>query len=284
MKFLLVPHGATAATATIWVGAIDEDVRARSVELEFSSDHDSGVVELDASGWQKWKSYYPLDRRSLNPLDWLPKSSPEERKLYYQRVTIGLEKRLKPRTSYFLKLRIDGETVDLKDQLGTAQVTTLPAALPTEEEENPLTLLLGSCFYCPNDREGLVGKTYHHIPGDKKPDIKVLCGDQVYLDNPWRDTTIKWTRSYRVPGLFRATLFQKYEKNSTQVRGEDEDAGFRQLLRDGPNYFCPDDHEFWNNAPNFGGLVCSTRSSEASVTGGSERRPRSFGHSNRRRL
>jgi hypothetical protein len=29
-----------------------------------------------------------------------------------------------------------------------------------------------------------------------------------------------------------------------------QDPGFRQLLTDGANYFTPDDHEYWNNAPN----------------------------------
>jgi hypothetical protein len=97
-----------------------------------------------------------------------------------------------------------------------------------------------------------VGKTYHHIPANQKPDIKVLCGDQVYLDNPWEETTARWKESYSKPGLFRATLFEKYKANWIQIEGENKDAGFRHLLREGANYFCSDDHEFWNNAPNFG--------------------------------
>jgi hypothetical protein len=82
--------------------------------------------------------------------------------------------------------------------------------------------------------------------------IKVLCGDQVYLDNPWLDTTARWYGGNYRRGLFREMLFKKYVDTWGQVTKED--AGFQQLLKDGANYFCSDDHEFWNNAPNFGGV------------------------------
>jgi len=124
-------------------------------------------------------------------------------------------------------------------------------ALPSKGEK-PFTLLLGSCFYKPEDEDGMVGKTYHRLSEDRRPDVKILCGDQVYLDNPWWETTLRYNGGNLRRGLFRAGFFQKYIGNWTQV--EDEDAGFRQLLKDGANYFCSDDHEFWNNAPNFGGI------------------------------
>jgi phosphodiesterase/alkaline phosphatase D-like protein len=177
------------------------------------------------------------------------KSPPVRRTLDYQRVEV---KPLSPRTSYSLKLRVDDEAViGAERHLREGRVTTLPAALP-KKDEKPFTLLLGSCFYGPEDPEGLVGGTYHYMPEDQRPEIKVLCGDQVYLDNPWRETTLKWYRANQKPGLFRAMLFEKYVANWAQVGGED--AGFRQLLKDGANYFCSDDHEFWNNAPSFGGV------------------------------
>ncbi len=251
MTFLLVPHTVTATTATIWIGAIEENVRTRSVSLEYSGDGRSGVVELEPSGWHRWKSYNPLDPPSWNPRSWLSRRhEPDIKTLHYQRLTIGLEREneLTPGMSYSLNLHVDDEKADLKDPLRMGQVTTLPKALPSEE--NPFTVLLGSCFYAPEDKDGIAGKTYHCIPVDQKPDIKVLCGDQVYLDNPWEETTAKWKESYSKAGLFRATLFEKYLKNWCQVVGKD--AGFRQLLKDGANYFCSDDHEFWNNAPNFG--------------------------------
>jgi hypothetical protein len=248
MSFLLVPQQVTDTTAIIWVGAIDENVDAKSVKLEFSGD-DGGAIELKASGWQEWRSYRPEDRYSYLPWEWVLGSAPRIRTLNYQRVEI---KPLKPRTSYSLRLQVDGQKVaGLEKHLREGRVTTLPAALPTKEEK-PFTLLLGSCFYGPEDPDGRVGTTYHYIPERERPDIKVLCGDQVYLDNPWRETTLDWYRALGAPGLFRAMLLKKYEDNWKQVRGED--AGFRQLLKDGANYFCSDDHEYWNNAPDFGGV------------------------------
>ena len=256
MSFVLVPHQVSDTTATIWVGALDEEgVRQRSVRLEFEGGGEGREIELDASGWETWESFQPEDPKSYPLVDRLLhlasvlKSPPVRRTLDYQRVEI---KPLSPRTSYALKLRVDDQTViGAERHLREGRVTTLPAALP-EKGEKPFTLLLGSCFYGPEDPGGLVGGTYRYMPEDQRPDVKVLCGDQVYLDNPWRETTLKWYRANQKPGLFRAMLFEKYVANWAQVGGED--AGFRRLLADGANYFCSDDHEFWNNAPNFGGV------------------------------
>ena len=255
MSFLVVPHEVSDTTATIWVGAIDEEAPSKSVSLEFEGDGASGVIELDAAQWKTWKSWEgPQDKRFYRSWGWYlakipPKPAPEIRILYYQRCII---ESLIPRTPYYLKLRVDGQTVVGSDKdLTEARVSTLPTALPATREK-PFTILLGSCYYGDRDHEGAVGKTYHRIPSDRRPDIKVLCGDQVYLDNPWRETTLRWYYSYRAPGSFRARLFDKYKDNWTQRRGEG--AGFRRLLEDGANYLSSDDHEYWNNAPSIGGV------------------------------
>jgi hypothetical protein len=255
MSFLLVPHQVSATTATVWVGALDEpEVRRRNVRLEVEGG-ERDEIELDPSGWESWESFKPEDPRSYPVVDRLLhaasvlKAPPVRRTLDFRRVEVGS---LEPRTSYSLRLRVDDQrAIGAERFLREGRVTTLPAALPAGGEK-PFTLLLGSCFYGPEDRGGLVGGTYHYLPEDQRPDVKVLCGDQVYLDNPWRETTLKWYRANQRPGLFRAMLFDKYVANWTQVGGED--AGFRRLLADGANYFCSDDHEFWNNAPNFGGV------------------------------
>jgi hypothetical protein len=256
MSFLLVPHQVSDTAATIWVGALDEEgVRQRSVRLEFEGGGERREVELDASGWETWESFQPEDPKSYPALDRLLhlasvlKSPPVRRTLDYQRVEI---KPLRSRTSYALKLRVDDQRmIGAERHLREGRVTTLPAELP-KTADKPFTLLVGSCFYGPEDPGGMVGGTYRYMPEDQRPDVKILCGDQVYLDNPWRETTFKWYRANQKPGLFRAMLFEKYVANWTQVGGED--AGFRQLLAEGANYFCSDDHEFWNNAPNFGGV------------------------------
>jgi hypothetical protein len=256
VSFLLVPHQVSDTSATIWVGALNEEnVSQRSVRLELESGGEEREIELDASAWETWESFRPEDPKTYPPVDrllhlaFVLKAPPVRRTLDYQRVEVGA---LRARTSYSMKLRVDDERViGLERYLREGRVTTLPALLPARGEK-PFILLVGSCFYGPEDRGGLVGGTYHYLPEDEHPDVKVLCGDQVYLDNPWRETTLKWYRANQRPGLFRAMLFEKYVANWTQVSGED--AGFRRLLADGANYFCSDDHEFWNNAPNFGGV------------------------------
>lgn len=262
MQFILVPHQVTDTTATIWVGAVHEkedvhqdDVWRRLVSIELDDGSEKSVTELDASKWTRWQSYNPGDEDKYHFLDrflnrvLVIKPSPVIKTLDYQRMDLEA---LKPRTSYSLNLRVDDQlAIGNERHLREARVTTLPSALPGKGEK-PFTVLLGSCFYKPEDEGGMVGKTYHRLPEDRRPDVKVLCGDQVYLDNPWWETTLKYNGGNLRGGLFRAMLFQKYIDNWTQI--VDEDAGFRQLLKDRANYFCSDDHEFWNNAPNFGGV------------------------------
>src|SRR5215216_2557469 len=254
MRFLLVPHEVTDTTANIWVGVLGEDdkddERLKSVSLEYSANNVSNEVKLDAQGWKVWKTWNDEDKDRYRSWAWKLselrlKRNPEiVRTLNYQVITIPS---LEPSKTYSLRLRVDSNAAASSE----GQVATLPDKLP-EKGQKPFTILLGSCFYGPNDTDGLVGATYHHIPAQQRPDIKILCGDQVYLDNPWRETTLPWYRGYLTPGQFRAKLLERYTNNWTQAVGDD--AGFRRLLKDGANYFCSDDHEFWNNAPNFGGI------------------------------
>ena len=78
------------------------------------------------------------------------------------------------------------------------------------------------------------------LPAGARPDLKILCGDQVYLDAP-----SFWTVFPAVStGELRRRLLQSY------LDAWGQDPGFRTLLAGGPNAFTSDDHDFWNNAPN----------------------------------
>jgi hypothetical protein len=101
-------------------------------------------------------------------------------------------------------------------------------------------VLLGSCFCKREDDEGAVGRTYAQLPAGSRPDVKILCGDQVYLDDPWAHYL--W-HTHDIPEL-EVEFFRNYRDTWMQ------EPGFRQLLTQGANYFSPDDHEYWNNAPN----------------------------------
>ena len=205
MSHLLVPGPATTTSATIWAAAIDEPGDPASLELV------SGTGE----------------RRVLGAWDFQLQGG--KRRIDIRRVEFtGLD----PRTRRPIELRRGSAT------LARAMMGTLPERVPGLDER-PFTILLGSCFAQTKDGAGNVGRTYALLPSDVRPDLKVLCGDQVYLDAP-----SFWTVFPAVTtGELRRRLLESYLAAWTQ------EPGFHTLLADGPNTFTADDHDFWNNAP-----------------------------------
>jgi hypothetical protein len=280
LNYIIIPQIVSSATAMIWVGASshnEADAAIRKVanvrasvfklfyieadkfknEADLLDNPEAGEYVLDDSEWRTWQTRHGLDQRLFG--------SGENQFFHYQRVTLGLTNPsnprrlpLKPRTRYEVRLWVDNlltvEDDDERFRSARAQFTTLPVKLPDEAENNTFKVMLGSCFYKLNDPAGTVGKTYHSLKPEERPEIKFLCGDQVYLDNPWWETTLNIISPFLPPERMRTSFFDKYIANWTQL-GEDKDGdlcGFNLLLRDGANYFCSDDHEFWNNAPNWG--------------------------------
>jgi hypothetical protein len=113
--------------------------------------------QIAPAAWQTW-----------------PSDGPRTRIIHREIRVTGLQSR----QTYSFTLQVQGTP------LKTANVTTLPAELPAVGEK-PFTVLLGSCFAHHEDRELRVGKAFFHMPCAATPDIKLLSGDQVYLDSPW---------------------------------------------------------------------------------------------------
>ncbi|MDX2029546.1 MAG: hypothetical protein SF339_02685 [Blastocatellia bacterium] len=205
MAYLIFPLDVTADAATFWVGAINEDIAAAQVSLTVNQRPEP------LGAWSQWKS------------------EDGERHVDFQRLTLsGLPSKM----VCDAELRVDGAL------MSQARTTTLPTQLPAADR--PFTVLLGSCFYEPHD-DGRAGRAYFRLPAGARPDIKVLCGDQVYLDNPIHQFIFPRSQS----GLEKNFL-GKYLKNwMQQIEGE----GYRELLKSGANFFSADDHEYWNNAP-----------------------------------
>jgi hypothetical protein len=131
-------------------------------------------------------------------------------------------------------LQVDGQTV------ASATASTLPDRLPRVDEK-PLTLLLSSCFCAAEDKTGRAGQTFSSMPASLRPDLKLLCGDQVYLDSPF----YQFLLPHRKQGLA-----EKFLKNYGATWGQSFlQGGYQLLLSGGSNVFSSDDHEFWNNAP-----------------------------------
>ena len=204
MSHLLIPGPAQATSATVWAAAIDEP-------------DDPATLEIVTG------------RRRQMLATWDHQLRGGDRRVNIRRVDF---ENLPERTRQPVELRRAGKTV------ATATLGTLPRRVPSLEER-PFTILLGSCFAQKKDGGGTVGRTFALLPADVRPDLKVLCGDQVYLDAP-----SFWTVFPAVTeGELRRRLLESYLAAWTQ------EPGYHTLLAGGPNAFTADDHDFWNNAP-----------------------------------
>ncbi|MDA2912513.1 hypothetical protein MYX77_00885 [Acidobacteriia bacterium AH_259_A11_L15] len=132
-------------------------------------------------------------------------------------------------------------------KLASAKFCTLPESLP-HLGDSPFNVLLGSCFHLDNDKQGDAGFSFDKLPTGDRPHVKILCGDQVYLDQPtlriFPDDSLKLARIF----------LEKYVKSWSQSDAPSV-RGYARILKEGANYFASDDHEFWNNYPNWTTLV-----------------------------
>lgn len=209
--YLAIPADAGATHARLWLGCVVEPpTDAARIWIE----HPSSGARWPVGAWQRW-------------------AVPNEpaRFVCYQRLSLD---GLAPDTRYPVVLRVDGQI------RATAELRTLPMSLPALDS-TPFTIMLGSCFCRQQDDSGRVGRTFVQLPDGSKPSVKFLVGDQVYLDSPW----YRWTAPHTTRALGSAFLDQ-YLRTWDQ---RSDAQGFNQLLSTGANYFCADDHEFWNNAP-----------------------------------
>lgn len=116
--------------------------------------------------------------------------------------------------------------------------TTLPAEVPAELDGS-FNVLLCSCYFQPEDRQGLLGSIVSQIK--VQPHLTLMAGDQVYVDLPlFEDLPEEETELARRVG-------DKYMRNwaSTALQC----AGLSEVLARAPVVCLPDDHEFWNNYP-----------------------------------
>lgn len=158
-------------------------------------------------------------------------------RVQYGEVTID---GLKPREKREFTLLADAKPV------AQCRVTTLPAEVPTLGDK-PFTVLLGSCFAYHEDKQLKVGRAFANLPYMAQPDVKIFAGDQVYLDSPWYKYLVPQTEAE-----LQYAFIEHYKNTWNQTEG------FAKMLRDGANFFCSDDHEYWNNAPNFGTTWANT--------------------------
>ncbi len=215
MSFLLVPKEVTSTEAKVWVGVVNEGINPHNIALRYGNSE----IRLN-DNWNTFRT--TSGQNSIN----------------YQHLTL---RNLTPRTNYPLKL-LTGQTLRTY-----GQVRTLPENLPAINE-SPFNVLLASCFASSRSESIHLGSAYLNLQRTEPTDLKILCGDQVYLDDPWYRFSV-FTHSYRD---LEDLLFSNYVKTWTQNRLF---TGFQQFLQTGANFFSSDDHEFWNNAPNAATII-----------------------------
>lgn len=209
LEYLIVPGSVSRDGADFWIGAV---ARAAPHDAELTV----GPVKYPLGGvWKTWRTDH--DRYHIA----------------YARVRAS---GLAPGRRYEVTLSVEGE------ERARANVRTLPARLPVLGEK-PFTAFLGSCFSPASDSVGAVGSSFASLPSGAAPDVKFLCGDQVYLDAPW---PYFLTHTHDRSGLARR-FYLAYLRTWLQAGSG---SGFSRLLSHGANFFTSDDHDFWNNAPN----------------------------------
>jgi hypothetical protein len=217
MAYLLFPLDVSSTTARLWVGALNADGTE-----ELSLEIDSTIHPLSPD-WKSWVSHTGTASSR------------------HQIATISA---LEPGTFHRVELSRGGEI------LAGASFRSPPPALPIVSEQ-PFTVLLASCFYENNDQEGLAGRAFRAIFGNQGPNLKILCGDQVYLDAPWWHYLLRHYSAEELEERFFASYRLTWMQQTTV-------GGFHEILRSGANYLTADDHEFWNNAPNAATYVLKT--------------------------
>lgn len=108
------------------------------------------------------------------------------------------------------------------------------AALPSRLGPDPWRVVLGSCFEPTRLGRERLKRTLDGLEGPR-PAVKLLCGDQVYLDPMPPPLTREWWK-----GTPQARTAFIYRRTWTHP-------GFGALLKSGMNVFCPDDHDLWND-------------------------------------
>jgi hypothetical protein len=204
-QHLVVPHEVRPDGADVWVGLADAPGDGLRLAVG------SKAVGVPPS-WQRFAA--------------------GGHSLLSQRVTVS---GLSPRQAYPVRL-LRGSQV-----LADGTLTTLPAALPTPADR-AFTVLLGSCFCVAQDPGGIAGAAVRQLPAQARPDVTILCGDQVYLDSPG----LHFLACTHGRDELAAELLAHYLATWGQ---RSPGGGFSRILSTSATYFSSDDHEYWNNAP-----------------------------------
>lgn len=198
--YALIPNEASSSTVTLWAGCRSA---APTANLAVHVQPGDRTVALPAlRGW--------------------PEDAPQ---LHTGRLTVD---GLGAGATHTFRLLADGSEV------ARCEARTLP--LRVGDRDDPLIVFVGSCFCRETDRGA--GAAIAGLPAAARPHIKILGGDQVYLDQEsrsWRGHSEDELRE-----IFADVYWQTWTSPGKSLA---------QVLTRGANWFMSEDHEFWNNYP-----------------------------------
>jgi PhoD-like phosphatase len=115
----------------------------------------------------------------------------------------------------------------LKVEMAGEACTVLTPPAP----EGELRILMGSCFFLPDDR-GKLATAYANLREQDRPHLRLQAGDQLYLD------------AGELPDGPTAL-----DRTLARYRQYWQDDKYGEYLRSGAVLFAPDDHDYWNDYP-----------------------------------
>jgi len=260
--YLVVPKDVSARSLRVWVGRLDHTAPAEDRRLSF----------WDPSTRAK------VDEILLRAGDWKPAVNKEGFNCWYREVTLsnltpgrryslilindstGADEAYAEAATLpsALPTHVPLDRWGLDGQLGSRRISHVPEAASSatakapayiayqsaflpEEQGGPFKIFAGSCYSRPHDK-GRVAQHYVQLYGSitSRPDLKLLLGNQVYLDAPYyRGLLREMSGGYSRETLAESFL-NKYGNTWTELSG---------LLSLGANCFTTSDHEYWNGYP-----------------------------------
>lgn len=261
-EYLVVPKDVSARRLRVWIGKLDHTAPAANHRLSFwdsSTRTKVDEIPLQAGDWKAavnkegfncW--YRAVTVSSLSPGRHysliLINDSTGADEAYAEAATLPSE----------LPTHVPLDRWGLEGQLGSRRISHVPhapssstakepayvayqSAFLPEEQSGPFKIFAGSCYSRQHDK-GRVGQYYVQLYGSiaSRPDLKLLLGNQVYLDAPYyrgllRDMSGGYSRD-----TLAESFLNKYGSTWTELGG---------LLSLGANSFTTGDHEYWSGYP-----------------------------------
>lgn len=260
--FFVVPKDVSARALRVWIGKLDE----------LSPAEDRRMTLWDPSTRTK------VEEIPLHSADWKPAVNKEGFNCWYREVTMsnlspgrlyslvlvndstGAEEAYAEASTLpsSLPTHVPLERWDVERGLGPRRTSHVQETAPTtspkaptyvpyrsaflpEEQKGPFKIFAGSCYSRQHDY-GRVSRHYVRLYGSiaSRPDLKLLLGNQVYLDAPFYCGLLREMAGGYSRDALADSFLNKYAKTWTELGG---------LLSLGANCFTTGDHDYWNGYP-----------------------------------